>query len=220
MKTWTLSLAAFGCALVANTAHADQCQWVTPAQAEKAEQLLAKHEKVIEYCEPCGQKAPGAPYTAERVSLVTPGSGYRTVEINGHGVDLAYTFVKVSQTKYKNLAKLAGCPAEDVSKELTIADETPNGVMIMPDEPPPTVAVAAVVETPPPVRPSPPPPPPEPHYTYQTMTIVQPIPWLVLAFAAGGGFITGSAFTILVLALRTRRRAMRPRASDLPTSST
>jgi hypothetical protein len=222
MKTWTLSLAAVGCALAINTARGDQCAWIGMDQAEKAQQLLAKYPKVIEYCEPCGQKAPGAPFTAKDVEIVTPQDGYREVQIGGKGIDLAYTFVKVSSTKYKNLAKLAGCPAQDVSKELTIADETPNGVLISPEEQkqpePPTFA------SPPPLLDPLPPPPvapivmPPPQYTYHSTTIVQPIPWLVLALAVGGGFVTGSAFTLLLMTLRTRRRAMRPRATDLPTS--
>jgi hypothetical protein len=219
MKTWTLSLAAVGCALALNTAHADQCAWIDADQAEKAQQLLAKHSKVIEYCEPCGQKAPGAPFTAKDVQIATPQDGYREVQIAGKGIDLAYTFVKVSSTKYKNLAMLAGCPAQDVSKELTIADETPNGVLITPEEQaPPTVATPpALLDPLPPPLPAPIVTPP-PQYTYHTTTIVQPIPWLVLARAAGGGFVTGSAVTQLMMALRTRRRAMRPRATDLPTS--
>ncbi len=218
MKTWTLPFAVLGCALALNTAHADQCQWVTPAQAEKAQQLLAKHTSIVEYCEPCGEKAPGMPYAVKDVSIATPSDGYKEIEINGKGVDLAYTFVKISSTKYKNLANLAGCPAQDVSKVLTIADETPNGVVITPDtRPVPPQSVQAFAA--PPIEPLPvPPPPPQQHFTYHTTTVVQPIPWIVLLLAAGGGFLTGSALTMLLMAMRTRRRAMRPRASDLPTS--
>lgn len=214
MKTWTLSLALAGSALLAGTARADQCQWNDRAHAQKAQALLAQHPKVLSYCEPCGDKAPGEPFDVESVRVITPPqTSYREVLINGDAVDLAYTYVQVSPTEYKNLAKLAGCPASGVTATLSIAEETPTGVLIATTETPPEQPAPIVLATP-----TPPPLPPAPQYTYHTTTIVQPIPWLVLALAAGGGFITGAASMLIAMTIRTRRRAMKPRASDLPTS--
>src|SRR4051794_40274825 len=112
MKIFTLSLAATGFMLLASTAHtarADQCEWNEGAHATKAEAILAKHPKVIQYCEPCGDKAPGDPAIAREVSVATPSGDFREVSINGQPIDLAYTFVQVSSTQYKNLAKMVGC---------------------------------------------------------------------------------------------------------------
>jgi hypothetical protein len=216
MKTWTLSVAAIATSLsLAHTARADQCAWNEEAHATKAASILAKHPKVLEYCEPCGDKAPGEPFVADTVAVTTPERGYKELSINGKEIDLAYVYVQVSSTQYKNLAKLAGCPASGVSPSLKIADETPTGVLITsnnppePPPPPPPIVVAA---------PPPPPPAPPPQITYHTTTIEQPVPWIVLALAGAGGFISGAASMLVAMTIRSRRRAMRPRASDLQTS--
>src|SRR3990167_3966982 len=186
MKTWPLSLAAAAsCLLLATqSAHADQCAWNDEAHAAKAEAILAKHPKVIAYCEPCGDKAPGEPAIARAVTVTTPQDAYREVSINGQPVDLAYTFVQVSSTKYKNLAKMVGCPASGVSSSLKVADETPTGVLITPTEPPP----------PPPAQPAKPTEPlvppmviaapvPTPHISYYNTTVESNVSWFVVALA-------------------------------------
>ena len=222
MKTWTLSLAATAGSLLVSlqTARADQCAWNDAAHAEKAEAILAKHPKVIQYCEPCGDKAPGDPAVARDVTVTTPQGDYKEVSINGQAVDLAYTFVQVSGTKYKNLAKMVGCPASGVSSSLKIADETPTGVLITPDKPAPTPP-----EEPKPVEPlvpqmviaaPPPPPPPAPNVHYYYNTTVQPnVSWFTVALAGCAGFLSGVTLTFAGMTIR-RRRAMRPRANDLP----
>lgn len=220
MKTWTLSLAILGSALLTQTAHGDQCAWINAKEANKAYAVLAKQPKVLEFCEPCGDKAPGVPFVAQDVAIATPQGSYKEIQINGKGIDLAYTYVQTSPTDYRNLAKLAGCPASDVSLSLNIADETPHGVLIMPDDkplPPEPVVEPPAPPPPPPVFAAPPPPPPPAPtlVSYYTTTIEHAVPWSILALAAAGGFISGVGFTLAVFAVR-RRRAMRPRASDLP----
>lgn len=219
MKTWTLSVAAVATSLVlASTARADQCAWNEEAHATKAKTILAEHPKVIEYCEPCGDKAPGEPYVASSVTIGSPAAGYKEVSINGKPIDLAYTYVQVSSTRYKNLAKLAGCPATGVSASLKIKDETPDSVLITSNqtqEPPP-----------PPPRPDPLPiqlsplpaqvPPPAPQYTsYYHTTVEANVPWSVVVLAGCAGFLSGIACALGAVTIR-RRRAMKPRASDLP----
>lgn len=220
MKTWTLSLAAAASSLLlsAQSARADQCAWNDEAHAAKAEAILAKHPKVIAYCEPCGDKAPGEPVIAREVSVATPQDAYREVSINGQAVDLAYTFVQVSSTKYKNLAKMVGCPASGVSSSLKVADETPTGVLITPTEPPPPppeppTQIEPLV--PPMVIAAPPPPAPPPNVSYYNTTVEANVSWFVVALAGCAGFLSGAAMTFAGMTIR-RRRAMRPRASDLP----
>lgn len=215
MKTWTLSLAAAASSLLLSTqsAHADQCAWNDEAHAAKAKAILAKQPKVIAYCEPCGDKAPGEPVIARDVTVTTPQDAYREVSINGQPVDLAYTFVQVSSTKYKNLAKMVGCPASGVSSSLKIADETPTGVLITPTEPPPPPPEQPTIE--PMVIAAAPPPPPPPNVSYYNTTVEANVSWFVVALAGCAGFLSGAAMTFAGMTIR-RRRAMRPRASDLP----
>lgn len=214
MKTLTLTLVL----ALAGTAYADQCEWIDGTAAAKAQKLLAGHPKVIAFCEPCGEKAPGVPEVASRVDVTTPEAGYKEIAINGKGVDLAYTFVQTSPGTYKNLAKLAGCEATDVSPSLKVADETPNGVLITADD----------------HKPAPPPPPPQPAFDPQPLPLQLTIPaaapppqivvvetrpafpWAMAALALVTGFGATLAGVLAVDALRRRRRAMRPRASELP----
>jgi len=201
MKTWMLSLALVVAPAVA---HADQCEWVDPAIAQKAQLLLANHPKVIAFCEPCGDKAPGMPAVAESVEL-----GEHGVQINGSAVDLAYTFVQTSPTQYRNLALLAGCEAHDVSPSLKVAEETTTGVLIVPDDAP--VAHAP----PPPSAPAPQAVPPH-VFVFSTHTR-EALPWLTIVLAGIASF-TMSLAGILAFAKLRRRRAMKPRATNLPLS--
>jgi len=40
---------------------------------------------------------------------------YKEIVINGKGVDLAYTFVKIASKRFVNVAKVIGCKADGVS---------------------------------------------------------------------------------------------------------
>jgi hypothetical protein len=204
MKSWL----AVALVLVSQTARADQCEWIDAGVAQKAQAILAKQPLVIEFCEPCGDKAPGTPAQAKTVAIGSPQSGYKEIQINGKAVDLAYTYVKTSGMKFENLAMLSGCPAQDVSPSLTVADETKHGVLITAsaDPVPQAKPVIATVPVPLPVIQ----PPRETVYMYSTQTI----PWLALVFACASGMVIGAGLTITTLALR-RRRAMKPRATDL-----
>ena len=185
------------------------------APATKAAAILAKKPKVIEFCEPCGDKVPGSPFVPTTIERAAVGDGYQAVSIDGHSRDLAYTYVKTSDDHYENLAVLAGCPAEGVSPRLTIEAETPNGVMITADDhdvplveqPPVDLAIAAVA------MPEPPPPPGPQTIVYST-TYTQSISWLAVAVAGVGGVFAGAMTMLGAIAMR-RRRAMKPRATDL-----
>lgn len=84
------------------------------------DRLLAAYPTVVEYCERCGDKAPGVPHPAE-----------------GRPADLASTYVKTSDVRYENLALLANCIAEPLAvPSLRVLDETSTGVLIVPDTAP------------------------------------------------------------------------------------
>jgi hypothetical protein len=211
MKAWLIPISLVSLVAGAGTARADQCQALDDAQAQKAQAILTSAATYIEFCEPCGDVAPGMPQKVANVNIDTPGADYRELTVNGTPIDLAYVFVKTSDAQYQNLAKLAGCPATGVSPSLAMESETKDGVMITadtkaPPEPPPPPAVTSI-----PAYTVPAPPPPQ---VYVYTTVSREVPWLAIALAACGGFVTGSATTLTLLAIR-RRGAMRPRAMDL-----
>lgn len=83
------------------------------------DRLLATHPTVIEYCEPCGDKAPGLPHIAD-----------------ARPADLESMYVKTSDVRYENLAVLAGCVTDVPVPSLKVLDETSTGVLIVPDTAP------------------------------------------------------------------------------------
>jgi hypothetical protein len=92
------------------------------------DRLLATHPTVIEYCERCGDKAPGLPHVAD-----------------ARPIDLETTFVKTSDVRYQNLALLAGCTTDVQVPTLKVLDETPTGVLIVPDTAPVDVRLDPVL---------------------------------------------------------------------------
>ncbi|MCL2182097.1 MAG: hypothetical protein FWB85_01330 [Chitinispirillia bacterium] len=151
VKGRVLSMAAAGCLLVAGVAGADQCAVVDEAQAAKAQAILAERPMVLHYCEPCGEKEPGAPYAVDTVGVAVHGEGKREISINGKKADFAYIFVRVEAGKYDNMALLIGCPAKDVSQTLAVAGEgaepAEEPVVEVPAAEPPHVVAAPIVDT-------------------------------------------------------------------------
>lgn len=210
-------------ALVPAQALADQCEWVSAREAARAEEILAKHPTIVRLCEPCGQTVPDVPRQATSVDVhATRTAGYHEVRVDGEAIDLAYTYVQTSPARFENLALLAGCPADGISPTLRVTAEPSGGILITTD----TVPVTPVLAEPPPVASAAPAPAPEAavpaattsrHTIYEKVVVTRAPRWLpvALALAAGGGASLGAALTMLALMLR-RRRAMRPRASELP----
>jgi hypothetical protein len=128
LLTSVLALAAAGPAL------ADQCAINSSPVTARAVALVKKGATVLEYCEPCGDKAPGAPYTVTTVD-VRGGEVY----INGKGIDLAYLYVQTQPDELENVGIATQCGAARVSSRIS------NGRPIGPPRGP---------------RPSMPPPPP------------------------------------------------------------
>jgi hypothetical protein len=135
--------------LSARPARADQCQWLDdPSIARRAIRELGSHSEFVEFCEPCGDTAPGEPRRANQVVMRTL-DGHREVAIDGETVDLAYVYVKMSGHLYRNLAMLAGCAATGVSPRLRVEPATSTGVLIRAD-------LAPARPAPPAPRPAPP----------------------------------------------------------------
>jgi hypothetical protein len=200
MRSWTIP-AALVAVLVPAAARADQCQLVDADVAARAVAALANHPKVIQFCEPCGDKAPGEVAVASRVEKERDTSGDYQIVIDRREVDLAYTYVQTGPNKFENVAELAGCPTSGVSPSLKVDDATPTGVLITADATP--VQVAA----PPP--PPPPAPPPTITYVYEQASLDW-LPILLACSATSGLWMLGT-----LLLVRRRRIAMRPRAVAL-----
>jgi hypothetical protein len=110
-------LMALGSAwLVAAPALADQCAYITKAQALTAVSRLNTGQKIYQLCEPCGETSLT---TTVIESLAASTVGYQDfwqVEVNEKGIDLAYVFVESGiDNRLINLAAIAGCPATKVS---------------------------------------------------------------------------------------------------------
>lgn len=102
-------------------AFADQCAYLDAATAERAVKLLTPGMSWVPWCEPCGEAAPGPARTVREVEAKpVPDSPYVEVSVDGQPVDLAYVFVQDRAPKptYRNLAVLAKCPVQGVSKSI------------------------------------------------------------------------------------------------------
>jgi hypothetical protein len=132
--------------LVGNTAFADQCEWVTKDQAERAASLFrAGPASFLEYCEPCGDAAP-TKASPKAIAVESNGrravdvravdDGYFSLFINGASVDLAYSFYKRGLGDWKNVAKAVACEATGVSSTVRIPDDGSPARTTRPKDPP------------------------------------------------------------------------------------
>lgn len=119
--------------IATSTARADQCALVDSKVATKAIELVRRSTKVLDFCEPCGDKVARGPYR-----IVSTEIRGRQVVINSKPVDLAYVYIHTGGDDYSNLAKEAGCIAHGVSP--TVKDsrsaQTPLPPPPMPSGPP------------------------------------------------------------------------------------
>jgi hypothetical protein len=76
----------------------------------------------VQFCEACGDKAPGKPAKVARVQVSPDGQNAFKLAVNGKEVDLAYTyFRRTKKDDFRNLARLAQCQA-DSSETLPAAN--------------------------------------------------------------------------------------------------
>ena len=223
MKRWSV-LAALGGALVALAApaRADQCALVQPAVAQRALAAVQQHERLVTFCEPCGDAAPGEPAAVKSVRIGSDAASDSMEElwVDGAPIDLAYAYVQTSPARYDNLAALAGCPTTGVSPGLNVARE-PDGVLITasakpiavvpaPAAAPAPTAAPTVITVPIPEVIAPP-----------AQVVIVPAPddgWGSPLLLALGGAACASAGWLawLLLVMRRRQRgAFKPRALGL-----
>ena len=178
--------------LVPTLAHADQCELVSDDVATRAVSAIHGHPNVIEFCEPCGDQAPGEPHAIAHVAKQRDRDGFFAVMLDQREVDLAYLYVQTAPATYANVAALAGCPASGVSPSLHVDNASDRGVLITASE-----------------RPTEQPPPPA--------CVVEARPQLdIWAVIAACTLLNGVWALAAVLLLRRRRAtAMRPRAIDI-----
>lgn len=214
MKPVVALLALTVCGLSARAAHADQCAWVSPRVAERASQALAGDAVVLDYCQPCGEVAPGEPRPVGQVSLRSVGDGYQEVVLDGRGIDLAYTYLRTAPDRFENLAALSGCPATGVSARIGVA---PRDQTIAP-----AAAPTRFASPPPPASVAPAPTPIPSHYVTPAPPVhvvqlsVAPIApaWLIALAGATSALAAGLAL-VVVSASRRRRSSSLPRALAL-----
>jgi hypothetical protein len=180
------------------TAYADQCELVDDTVATNAIAAMHGHPKVVEYCEPCGDKAPGVPHTIEHVAKQRGTDGEYSVTLDKREVDLAYEYVQTAPSKYENIALLAGCPTSGVEPSLIVSDASDTGVLIMPSSDPILVT---------------PTPPPAPTTTIIVQTDRVNL-WLIVGACIASSGLWALA-TIMILRRRRSMEAMRPRAINL-----
>ena len=103
--------------VLSTSAFADQCAYVSKAQAARAALLLQNGAEIASLCQPCGEVIAQAKVgVARSVKINDPKyQDLREIKINGQGVDLAYTYVKVAPNRFVNVANVIGCQAEGVS---------------------------------------------------------------------------------------------------------
>jgi hypothetical protein len=102
------------------TARADQCAINATVITDQVVTLVKRGSRVLELCEPCGDRAPGTPL---EVTAVAVRDG--RVSLNGREIDLAYVYIQTRPDEYRNVGLLTRCGAQDVSEY--IRRGTPSG---------------------------------------------------------------------------------------------
>lgn len=106
-------------AVMATAVFADQAQWVTREQAEKAVALLKDKKQIRHYCNPCDDKGDKVEDIDKvEVQKVKDQENFWEVLVNGDSVDLAYVYYMDKKGRWKNLAKELKIKVSDVPKEL------------------------------------------------------------------------------------------------------
>jgi hypothetical protein len=117
MKT----LAAIFLLILSLNSFADQCQLISKESAAKAVKLIAISKKnadgILSLCQNCGESTP----TEVRINSVSIAASGVTeapaeVQLNGAGIDLAYTYVNISSGTWVNLGMLSNCPVDGASQ--------------------------------------------------------------------------------------------------------
>ena len=93
---------------------ADQAAYIDKADAEQAKYLLDQASAVKSYCAPCGDQV-ATMISVQTVEVVfTNYENYWEVQINGEGIDLAYTYLLMGDNRWKNVAMELNIPVKGV----------------------------------------------------------------------------------------------------------
>ena len=112
-------------------AWADQCQYVTTESAQTAVKLISLSKKnidgVLDFCQNCGDRIPKE-IKVNQIDIVATDVDDVPAEvaINGRGIDLAYTYVNISEGTWVNLGKLSNC-ANDGASQFILEKKSVNG---------------------------------------------------------------------------------------------
>jgi hypothetical protein len=121
MKTKSILIIIFSLSVL----QADQAAWITKKEANTGASYVKEGDRIISYCEPCGDKESIFIEVVE-VSVKAVGvERYHQLMVNGEGVDLAYIYVD-RNNKWENLAMLCEIPVNNVPQyvpEETIQQE-------------------------------------------------------------------------------------------------
>lgn len=106
-------------AVMATAVFADQAQWVTREQAEKAVALLKDKKQIRHYCNPCKDKGDKVEdINSVDFAKVEDEDNFWEVKVNGDSVDLAYVYFMDKKGRWKNVATELKIKVSDVPKEL------------------------------------------------------------------------------------------------------
>ena len=122
------------------TAHADQCALIKKPVADQAVALVKQSATAVDFCEPCGDRAPGKPYT-----IATAEIRANQLFVNGAPVDLAYLYVETAPDEYRNVGLSTRCGASEVSEWIRgskPSGPTPRRHVPRPPMPPPPRATS------------------------------------------------------------------------------
>lgn len=102
--------------LLSSAAFADQCAYVTKAEATRAALLLQKGAVVAHSCAPCGEVGiQETEVVSTAVVALVNYENFSQVRVNGKGIDLAYTYIQTAPNKFVNLAMAIDCKSLDVT---------------------------------------------------------------------------------------------------------
>jgi hypothetical protein len=180
-----------------------------PGAPERAIDLIRDYGEVIEYCEPCGDLAPGEPLRVSQPARVHRSAGRTVLVVEGREMALEHTYVRTEPGWFRNLALLVGLEAGDQPPSLRVRRATDTGELITPSrEAPPPLTLQARTELATPAAVA----------TPETVLIhvhqAGP-PWIALAALALSGTAVTGLLALLVAARARRRRTVLPRAIGL-----
>ena len=111
--------------------YADQCAYINQTEVRNALDFIKPNTQYIEFCEPCNDNDfyQKKTKTVKNLHINVVDDQQWEIQVNGKGIDLAYTYVKYGKDTFINLSKLATCPSQGVSISFAVnASNVPQAV--------------------------------------------------------------------------------------------